>query len=78
MKNNYLKVILNENVYDMWRGQFEKVLATIKKKVSEKTIYAVEKDGICEMKNETYETEELLKDSVKNYEKHGFYVYYKN
>lgn len=39
-------------------------------------IYAVKKDGIAEMKNETFKTKEDLKKYVAEYAKNGFKVYY--
>lgn len=39
-------------------------------------IYAVEKQGIAEMKNDTFENKEELKKSVADYVKYGFKVYY--
>ena len=39
-------------------------------------IYAVEKDGVCELKNERYTDIDDLKRVVSDYEGCGFKVYY--
>lgn len=39
-------------------------------------IYAVEKQGIAEMKNETFENKEELNKIVDEYTKKGFKVYF--
>lgn len=70
-----MKVILKDSVYEMNRKQFRGVLNIAKKSV--KTgIYAVEKDGIAEMKNEPFDSKEDLEKSIAEYEKNGFKVYY--
>lgn len=70
-----MKVILKDSIYEMSRKQFRGVLDIAKKSVK-MGIYAVEKDGIAEMKNETFESEEDLKKSVSEYEKNGFKVHW--
>ena len=39
-------------------------------------MYAVEKDGICELRKDTFESEEELKKAVAEYEAKGFKVHY--
>ena len=39
-------------------------------------IYAVEKDGICELKKDTFESGDELKQVVSDYENKGFKVFY--
>lgn len=70
-----MRVILKDSVYEMNRKQFRGVLNIAKKSVK-MGIYAVEKDGIAEMKNETFDGKEDLKKSVAEYAKNGFKVYY--
>ncbi len=70
-----MKVILNDSIYEMDKKQFRSVLDIAKKSVK-MGIYAVEKDGIAEMKNEKFESKEDLKKSVAEYEKNGFKVYH--
>lgn len=63
-----MKVILKDSIYEMDRKQFHGVLEIAKKSVP-KAIYAVEKQGIAEMKNETYENKEELRKAVSEYAK---------
>ena len=70
-----MRVLLNGNIYDMDRKQFDGVLKVAKKAVK-RGIYAVEKDGTAEMKNETYSNKSELEKVVKEYEEKGFKVYY--
>lgn len=68
-------MILNGNVYEMTRKQIDGTLAVVKKNFS-KGIYAVEKDGIVEMKNQPYKYTKNLNKAVAEYVKRGFKVYY--
>ena len=70
-----MRVLLNDHLYDMDRKQFYGVLKVAKKAVKH-GIYAVEKDGMAEMKKETCSNREELKKSVAEYAKSGFKVYY--
>ena len=70
-----MKVLLNNSVYEMSRKQFDGVLKVAKKAVR-RGIYAVEKDGIAEMKKEMYPNRTELEKVVKEYEAKGFKVYY--
>ncbi len=70
-----MRIILKDSMYEMNRKQFRGVL-DIAKKYVKIGIYAVEKDGTAEMKNETFDGKEDLKKSVSEYEKNGFKVYY--
>lgn len=70
-----MRVILKDSIYEMNRKQFRCVLNIAKKSVK-MGIYAVEKDGIAEMKNEIFESKEDLTKSVAEYEKNGFNVHY--
>ena len=70
-----MRVLLNDNIYDMNRKQFDGVLKVAKKAVKH-GIYAVEKDGVAEMKKETYLNKSELEKVVKEYEEKGFKVYY--
>ena len=66
---------MNDNIYGMYRKQFNGVLKVAKKAVNH-GIYAVEKDGVAEMKKETYSNKSELEKVVKEYEAKGFKVYY--
>ena len=70
-----MRVLLNDNIYGMYRKQFNGVLKVAKKAVNH-GIYAVEKDGVAEMKKETYSNKSELEKVVKEYEAKGFKVYY--
>ena len=70
-----MRVLLNGNIYDMDRKQFDGVLKVAKKAVK-RGIYAVEKDGTAEMKKEMYSNKSELEKVVKEYEEKGFKVYY--
>ena len=70
-----MRVLLNGNIYDMDRKQFDGVLKVAKKAVK-RGIYAVEKDGTAEMKKETYSNKTELEKAVAEYEAKGFKVYY--
>ena len=70
-----MRVLLNDHIYEMSRKQFRGVLSVAKKAVRH-GIYAVERDGMAEMKKETYSNREELKKSVAEYAKSGFKVYY--
>ncbi len=63
-----MRVILKDSMYEMNRKQFRGVLDIAKKSVK-MGIYAVEKDGIIEVKNETFDSKKNLKKSVAEYEK---------
>lgn len=66
---------MNDHIYDMRRKQFNGVLKVAKKAVK-RGIYAVEKNGMAEMKKETYSNKTELEKAVKKYEEKGFKVYY--
>lgn len=70
-----MRVLLNNHLYDMDRKQFDGVLKVAKKAVK-RVIYAVEKNGMAEIKKEAYLNREELKKSVAEYEAKGFKVYY--
>ena len=70
-----MKVLLNNSVYEMSRKQFRVVLSVAKKAVKH-GIYAVEKDGMAQMKKETHSNKAELEKAVAEYEEKGFKVYY--
>lgn len=70
-----MRVIINQNVYGITRKQF-KGLLKVAEKVAQMRIYAVEKDGIAEMKNDRYEDMESLEKAVSEYQSKGFVVYW--
>ncbi len=70
-----MKVILNDSVYEMDLSGYQKFLKIAKRMVPH-GIYAVEKNGVCEIKNETFIKDEELKANIKSYESQGFVVHY--
>lgn len=70
-----MRVLLNDHLYEMSRKQFDGVLNVAKKAVK-RGIYAVENDGIVQMKKETYTNKAELEKAVAEYEENGFKVYY--
>ena len=70
-----MRVLLNDHLYDMNRKQFDGVLKVAKKAVK-RGIYAVEKNGMAEMKKEMYSNRAELEKAVAEYEAKGFKVYY--
>ena len=70
-----MKVILKDSVYEMNRKQFRAVLQVAKEAVK-RGIYAVEKDGLTEMKKDEFSSKEKLIKAVAEYENKGFKVYY--
>lgn len=69
-----MKVILKDKVYEMSRKQFCGLLDVAKRSMNI-GIYAVQKDGVAEMKNEQYENKADLRKAVAEYSKAGFKVY---
>lgn len=61
-----MRVLLNDNLYDMSRKQLDGVLKVAKKAVKH-GIYAVEKGGMAQMKKETYSNKAELEKSVAEY-----------
>jgi len=70
-----LKVIANESIYEMGRKEYRGVLKAASKQIP-CGIYAVEKDGICELRKDTFDSKEELKKAVAEYAAKGFKVYY--
>lgn len=68
-----MKVIINNHVYGMTRKQLNSILDIAGKQISF-GIYALEKDGICELRKDKFESEEELKEAVSDFEKKGFKV----
>lgn len=70
-----MKVILNESVYEMGRKEYKGVLKVASKQIP-CGIYAVEKEGICELRKDTFDSKEELKKDVAEYAAKGFKVHY--
>lgn len=70
-----MKVIVNESVYEMGRKEYRGILKVASEQIPF-GIYAVEKDGICELRKDTFGSKEELKKSVSEYAEKGFKVHY--
>lgn len=70
-----MKVIVNESVYEMGTKEYKGVLKVASQQIP-CGIYAVEKDGICELRKDTFDSKEELKKSVAEYATKGFKVHY--
>lgn len=70
-----MKVIVNETVYEMRTKEYKGVLKVASEQIP-CGIYAVEKDGICELRKDTFESKEELKKAVAEYAAKGFKVHY--
>lgn len=70
-----MKVLINNNIYEMGRKAFRGVLDIAKKSVPF-GIYAVSKDDFCEMKKETFRNQEEMNKQIVEYQKQGFRVYF--
>lgn len=70
-----MRLIIDGNVYKMTNKQ-EKSILGIASRMIKKGIYAVEKDGVCELLKEKYTTDEELQRAIAEYEEKGFEVYY--
>lgn len=71
-----MKLIINENVYEMTRKQVNGVIKIARKRVVQ-GIFAVEKRRNVFLKNETFDSLEELDIHIKEYEEQGFKVYYR-
>lgn len=69
-----MKVIVNDNLYEMTRKQLNSVLSIAKEQIPF-GIYAVEKNGICELRKDTFDSENELKKAVLEYKNKGFKVF---
>lgn len=70
-----MKVIVNENVCEMGRKEYRGVLKVASQQIP-CGIYAVEKDGFCELRKDTFESKEELKKVVAEYAAKGFEVHW--
>ncbi len=70
-----MKVIVNQNVYEMGNKQAEEVLKIASKQIPI-GIYAVEKDGIIELRKDKCKSEKELNRLIVDFHKKGFKVYF--
>ena len=70
-----MKVIINESVYEMGRKKYRGILKVASAQIPF-GIYAVEKDGICELRKDKFDRKEELKKAAAEYAEKGFKVHY--
>ena len=70
-----MRLIIDRNIYKMTIQQKKSILG-IASRMIKKGIYAVEKDGVCELLKEKYTTDEDLKRAISEYKEKGFEVHY--
>lgn len=70
-----MKVIINETIYEMGRKEYRGILKVASGQIP-CGIYAVEKDGICELRKDKFNSKEELKKAVAEYAAKGFKVHY--
>lgn len=75
MWRKILKVIIGNHVYGMTRKQADGVLKVASEQIPF-WIYAVEKDGIIELKKEKCRTKAKLQTLIRMFESKGFQVHY--
>ena len=70
-----MNVIIGETLYGMNRKQLRGVLKAASSLIPF-GIYAVQKDDVCELRNDEFDNAEELKKAVVAYKEKGFKVYY--
>lgn len=70
-----MRVIVNNNVYEMGRKQADDILKIASEQIPF-GIYAVEKDGIIELRKDKCRSEKELNRLVVDFQKKGFRVYF--
>ena len=70
-----MKVLLNGSLYGMNRKQLRACLKVANKEV-QCGIYAIEKDGLCEMRKDKFDNLEKMRKQVGEYTVKGFKVHY--
>lgn len=70
-----MKVLVNNSLYEMGRKEYRGVLKVASQQI-QCGIYAVEKDGFCELRKDTFDSKKELRKAVVEYEAKGFKVHY--
>ena len=70
-----MKVLVNGSLYEMNCKQLRACLKVASKAVPF-GIYAIEKDGLCEMRKDKFDDLEKMRKQVGEYTAKGFKVYY--
>lgn len=68
-------MIVNKSIYEMGRKEYRGVLKVANQQI-QCGIYAVAKDGFCELRKDTFESKEELKKAVAEYAAKGFKVHW--
>lgn len=69
-----LRVIINNHLYDMTRKQSDGVLKVASEQIPF-GIYAVEKDGIIELRKDKCKSKVKLRELIQQFKSKGFKVY---
>lgn len=70
-----MKVSVNNSLYEMGRKEYRGALKAASQQI-QCGIYAVEKDGFCELRKDKFDSKEELKKAVAEYVAKGFKVHY--
>lgn len=70
-----MKIIVNNSIYEMGRKQADAILKIASEQIPF-GIYAVEKDGIVELRKDKFQNEKELNRLVVDFQKKGFIVYF--
>lgn len=70
-----MKVLVNNSLYEMGRKEYRGVLKVASQQIP-CGIYAIEKDGICELRKDTFENKEKLNKAIAEYAAKGFEIRY--
>ncbi len=70
-----MKVLVDNSLYEMERKEYRGFLKVASGQIPF-GIYAVEKDGICELRKDAFGSKEELKKAVEEYAEKGFKVHY--
>lgn len=70
-----MKVLVNNSLYEMGRKEYRGVLKVASQQIP-CGIYAIEKDGFCELRKDKFDSKEELKKTVAEYVVKEFKVHY--
>lgn len=69
-----MKVIVNNHLYKMNKEEVKGLLEIARENIKD-GIIAIEKDGLIEMRKDTFESNSKLKNMIKEYKDLGYKVY---
>lgn len=70
-----MKILVGKSFYETNRDGLRGILQVASKQIP-CGIYAVEKDGICELRKDTFDSKEELEKAIAEYAAKGFKVHY--